>query len=542
MHAFTGTWRLVRLALRRDRVKLPVILVVLGFVFYSSAISAVDFYGKTPADQVKYAATTAPSVVGRVFNGPIAGPDIGAIVINETYLFTALTLAFVCAMTVVRHTRQNEEFGRSELIESGIVSRHASLTAAMIVAGLASLVFGVIVYVSLLAVDLPTAGALGTGAAMAATGITFAAIAAITAQLADSGRGANSFSALAIGVAFLLRGIGDGMGTLTQNGLAVQSAFPSWLSPLGWGQLLFPFTEQNWWIFGLYIGLFAAALATAVVFITKRDIGMGMIATRLGRARAQAKLLSPFGLARRLQRGTLIGWAIGILVLGTSFGMIIKDFEDFLTDNEELREAFAQFGDASASEIFLGVILSMMSLLVGGYAIQSLLRLRSEEANGQVESILGTSVSRVGWQLSHISYVVIGILVLTALSGISVGGSYIISTGGSLSDFWPLLGASFVYSTAIFALAGFTVAIIAFLPRMAVAASWASLAACLLILQLGALLELPQWAINISPFGHLPAMPAQDFRLTPVIWLLGLTVIFVTGSLAWFNRRDIITS
>lgn len=153
MHAFTGTWRLVRLALRRDRIKLPVILIVLGFVFYSSAQAAVDFYGKTELDQIKYAATNAPSVVGRVFNGPIGGPDIGAIVLNETYLFTALCLAFVSTMTIVRHTRQNEEFGRSELIESGVVSRHASLIAAMIVAILANVVFAGLTYLSLRSVD-----------------------------------------------------------------------------------------------------------------------------------------------------------------------------------------------------------------------------------------------------------------------------------------------------------------------------------------------------------------------------------------------------
>jgi ABC-2 type transport system permease protein len=544
VHAFTGTWRLVRLALRRDRIKLPIILLVLGFMFYSSAQAAVDFYGKTSIDQVKYAATNAPSVVARVFNGPVGGPDMGAIVLNETYLILAIAIAFVSTMTIVRHTRQNEEFGRSELIESGIVARHASLIAAMIVAVIINLIFAGLVYASLIAFDLPASGALGAAAAMAATGITFAAIAAIAAQLADSGRGANSFSALAIGVAFLLRAVGDGMGTLTQNGLAVKSAFPTWLSPFGWGQLAFPFTEQNWWIFSLYGGFFAAALGTAVVFMARRDIGIGMIPTRLSRAHALKGLLSPFGLARRLQRGTLRGWAIAVVVLGTSFGFVIKDFEDFMAENEEFREAFGAsgLGGSSIRDIFLSVMLSMVSIMIAGYAIQSLLRLRSEESGGQAESILGTSVSRSGWQLSHISYVAIGIVVLTVLSGLSLGTSYVASTGGSWSELWTIVTAAFTYSAAIFTLAGFTALLISLFPQLAVAASWASFAGCLLILQLGALLNLPQWAMNISPFGHLPAMPAQDFKLAPVLWLLGVTIMFLAASLLYFNRRDIVTA
>src|SRR5687768_7113803 len=111
---------------------------------------------------------------------------MGAIVMNETFLFTAVAVAFMSSLTVVRHTCQNEEFGRSELVESGVVSRHASLAAALIVTLGANFIFGIITTLALFASDLPSAGSIGTGVAMAAVGITFAAVAAVTAQLADS--------------------------------------------------------------------------------------------------------------------------------------------------------------------------------------------------------------------------------------------------------------------------------------------------------------------------------------------------------------------
>lgn len=168
--------------------------------------------------------------------------------------------------------------------------------------------------------------------------------------------------------------------------------------------------------------------------------------------------------------------------------------------------------------------------------------MRSKEANGQAKSLLGTSVSRTRWQMSHISYTLIGVITLTLFSGLNVGGSYVISKSGSVSELWPLVGASFAYSTATLALASLTIAIIAFLAQLAVAAAWAAFAGCMLLLQVGELLELPQWVMNLSLFGHLPAMPAQDFKLAPVVWLLGMATVFLASALVYFNRRDIVTS
>ena len=106
MQAFTGTWRLVRLALRRDRVKLPVVLAVLALLFAGSAAATADMY-QDAEQRLIYAGTTASSVVSRVFGGPIDGPELGSLVLNETFLFTALAVAFMSTLTVVRHTRQN---------------------------------------------------------------------------------------------------------------------------------------------------------------------------------------------------------------------------------------------------------------------------------------------------------------------------------------------------------------------------------------------------------------------------------------------------
>jgi ABC-2 type transport system permease protein len=64
-------------------------------------------------------------------------------------------------------------------------------------------------------------------------------------------------------------------------------------------------------------------------------------------------------------------------------------------------------------------------------------------------------------------------------------------------------------------------------------------AAILVVDLFGTLLELPQWALNLSPFRHVPAVPAAPFRAAPIAVLLvvaaGLAVVGWIG----FRRRDI---
>lgn len=537
MNGFKGTFRLTRLALRRDRVKLPIIILAIAALFYSSAVSVVDLYG-SEKQQYTYASTTAPSVVSRIFGGPIDGPNIGAIVINETFLFTALAAIFMSTLATIRHTRQNEEEGRSELVESAVVGRYASLSAALIVVAAANVVLASLVVLSLVSTEFSLGGSIATGGAIGSVGLVFGALAAVTAQLSESSRGANSLAALAVGIAFLLRAIGDSTGSLTQAGLGVDSAFPSWLSPIGWGQQIQPFTQGEWWIFGLFAAFFVVLASAAFCLLKNRDIGLGLLPARLGPARAAPKLLSPFGLAKRLQRGTLRGWAAAVVVLATSYGLVIKEFDDLLAENEELSQIFSELG-GDITNAFIGIMVSFMAIVIAGYGIQALLRMRSEETGGQLESLLGVSMSRQSWMLSHISFVFLGVVLLTLLSAASMGVAYVASSGEKWSEILTIAYASFTQLSAVLALLGFVVALFSLLPRLSIVLAWGSFSACLLIMQFGPLLELPQWVINLSPFAHAPMIPAEEFSIAPVAWLVFSFVALTAIGISIFQRRDV---
>lgn len=543
MRSLKGTWPLIRLALRRDRIKLTLWVIAIATIFATQVPAVISFYGSDQADQLVYAQTTAPSVAGRIFAGPIHGPETGSIIMNELFLFTAIAIAFMSTLTIVRHTRQNEETGRSELIGSAVVGHHASLTAALVVTVVANIILGGLICLVLWSNDLALAGSIGTGAAMAAIGIVFTGIATITAQLASTARGANSLAAIVIGAAFLLRGAGDALGQVVRDGTGVISAWPSWLSPIGWGQQIYPFSENNWWIFWLFGGFFAILTATTYLINAHRDLGLGMLPDKPGPAHAKSSLLSPVGLAWRLQHSTLIGWTVATAVMGGVIGLISSEFKDLIESNPDIEEYFGSAqGDANFTDFFFAAMLGLIAIALAGYVVQSLLRMRSEESLGRLEPVLATHVSRSKWMMSHTAVTLMGVVILLIVLGLSSGIGFVAVTGAEWSEVLRITQATLVYLPALAIFIGTVLALIGLLPRLAIAVSWAVFALTYLMAQFGQILKLPQTVLDISPFTHIPAVPLETITWRPIVSLTAIALGLAVVGFASLRNRDITTS
>ncbi|HEX2416801.1 MAG TPA: hypothetical protein VHJ83_01575, partial [Micromonosporaceae bacterium] len=325
-NALTGTAALTRLALRRGRINLPAwVLGLAGFTAATTAMWASDFDSAADVVQEMRVAATSPGI--RML-GLASGASVGGYAMVRNYLLLAVLAALMSTFAVVRHTRQGEETGRAELIGAAVVGRHASLAAALIVTVGANVVLAVLLGLGMLLAGQPATGSFTAGAAVAAVGVAFAGVAAVTTQLTSSTRGASGLAAAVLGVAFLASGVGNMAGTVDPSGLRVESAWSAWLSPIGWGQQMRPFGGDHWWPLVLAVALFLAGTGAAALLATRRDFGHGMLPQRPGHARASRALRSPLGLAWRLQRGALLGWAVGMIGFGLIMGGLIGQVRD----------------------------------------------------------------------------------------------------------------------------------------------------------------------------------------------------------------------
>src|SRR5690606_27349422 len=123
---------------------------------------------------------------------------------------------------------------RAELMESMEVGRQAGLTAALILAGLVNLIVAGLMYIIFISNNLATSGSAAYSISIGLTGMFFAGVAAVTSQLHQHTRTASGMAGLVFGICFMVKGVGDAMGSLTPSGLGVNTSPLSWLSPAAW--------------------------------------------------------------------------------------------------------------------------------------------------------------------------------------------------------------------------------------------------------------------------------------------------------------------
>ena len=524
--AFTGTLQLTRFIVRRDRIR---IVVWIASIVALVALTVVGIKGLFPTQAAldQTAAATQHNAAAIAFNGPAQGLDtVGGQVAFQFGSGGMVLVALMSLLMVGRLTRGEEEAGRLELVRSLPVGSHApTIAAALTVAGM-NVAVGALTVVALLAQGLAATGSFVFGVSFILVGLVFGGVAVLAAQVTENTRVVYGTTGAVLGAAFVLRAVGDiGDGTV------------SWLSPIGWAQKARPFAGERWWPLLLLVGATAILVAVASALAARRDLGAGLVAPRPGRPTASSSLGHPLGLAVRLQRGTLIGWGAGVLVAGIAYGWIAPTVDSFIGQNKALAEMMAAAGGASLTDSYFATSFRILALLGTGFAIQSALRLRSEESSMRAEPVLATAVSRWRWAGSHLTVAYAGSVILLCVAGLATGLSYGIG-GGDMKSVPKLLGAALVYAPPMWLMIGLTLALIGLLPRWA-GLAWAILAACVVIGFLGVILHLPSWLQNLSPFERVPQLPAARLSILPLLVITAIAGVFALAGLGGLRRRDV---
>jgi ABC-2 type transport system permease protein len=531
MSGLEGVGLLTKLGFRRDRIVMPCWIYLLTATAVGTAYSSRATYSSL-AKRLEFGSTVNKNPSMLALYGPVQDPySVGSVSVWKVGGIAAALVAVMSILITVRHTRADEESGRLELVGAGVVGRYAALTAGVINAITANLVLLVLVSIGLIALGLPVGGSIAFALLWCGIGVMFVGVAAVTAQLTTTSRSANGLAMAVLGGSYLLRAVGDAGGHDGPTWLV-------WLSPLGWTAHLRPYAGEQWWVLAIVVAFAAVCLATAFVLIGRRDLGAGLLPDRLGPASAAAGLRSPLALAWRLQRGSLLGWTAGFAIYGAAIGGVVDSTQNML-GGKSGRDLLSKLGGHSGIvDAFLTTVMGIVALLASAYAVQAVLRLRSEETRGLAEPLLSTKVGRIGWAASHIAFAVVGPAVLMAVGGVVIGlihGLRAHDLGGQFPRvFWSAL----VQLPAVWVLTGITVLLFGFVPRIAVAA-WGVLGAFLLLGQLGPLLKLKQWMMDISPFTHVPKLPGSAMRTMPVIWLAVVAAALIAVGLAGFRRRDL---
>lgn len=527
--ALAGTRALVRVALRLDRSRTIIWAVSIGLIVLMS-VSALNSRYATPESR-QARATLISSPAATALAGPGYGLDnytIGAMTANEIGLWVMIPAAIMALLAVTRHLRAAEEDGRLELVRSAPVGRDASVVAGLVAALVATLAVGVATFLALVAGGLDVTGSAALAGGVVMVGFVFAGVSAVASQLTAQARTASALGMAVLGVAFVLRAIGDVNGPQSTSVL-------TWLSPFGWAQATAAYVDTRFW--PLALGFVATAVLVVVAFwlVGRRDVGTGLLAERLGRPAATARLTGMTALTTRRQLGAILSWGLGIVAMGAFVGLLAGALVDFIDSEPSLADVFPQ-GPNGAAAGALAVYTVFLAVTTGAYAVTALAAARAEEVATRGAAVLALPVSRWRWLGSQTAVAALASVGIMVVTGLVMGVTASSSLDGGV-DVGQMLGAALVTLPAIGCLLGLAVLLVGLAPR-ALGLIWAYVTYVFVVGLFGAIL--PDGADALSPFAYTPQLPAEAMDWPPVIVLTAVAAVLVLAGLAAFRRRDVV--
>ncbi len=525
-----GTIALLRLAWRRDRILIPASALGLTVLSVGSAQATLALYPTAESVQQGVSELFANPAITALY-GPVASLTPDALAVIKTVLLGAVSLAILAYVIVRRHTRSEEEDGRFELLGSGSVGRWAPLTAAVILSTLAVVGISLLSMAGLAAIGMDPVGSLAVGVAWIVAGLFMVGVTAVGAQLTTTARGCAGISFGVLLVAYLLRAVGD-----SATSSAGQSL--SWVSPLGWSVKVSPYGHNRLWLLLPAIALAAALVGLAFALLERRDLGAGLFASRPGAARGARTLASSAGLSWRLNRPSVIGWSIISAVMAGVLGNLVSSV-DQLMSNPAMADMLTKLGGGANTldDMFFAFELRFAAAAATAAGISAVLRGAAEERLTHAEVLLAGPVRRPRWFASHLVAALLLPAWIMALIGAAAGAVGHAATANAPGP-GELTLAALSTLPAVWLVVGSAALLFGLRNRWA-AFGWGVLAVTFLLGELGPIMRLPTWLMDLSPYTHLSQLPGGSFATgSAVVMTLLAVACAVVGTVA-FTRRDI---
>lgn len=526
--------------LRRDRWQLLSWVASIGALAFFATTAVASAYGDDASRaEILHVATATPAIL--ILRGLVRGPALDAFTFFQIFAFLGVLAGLMNTFMAVRHTRAEEEAGRAELVASTAAGRWMPLTATVTHGLVGNVLVAAAVTFGFISGGLDAAGSLVAGLAAGAIGWAFLTVGLLASEFMSTSRGANGAAAGLVVAAYLLRGFGDATGDVSQDGLTVTAAWPSWVSPIGWGQQTFAYTGNRWWPLLLPLGLGIACVSLTAVIMSKRDVGASVLAGRRGRTNARSSLRGPFALALRLQQGAIVSWCIGGFIAGLLTGALGAAIQQVSITNSSVTailRAMIEAQGTSMTELVIAVLFEIGGILAAACGLQAVLRLRQEEVAGTAELVLSQPLGRIRWFGSFLGLGAVSVVLVMVFAAFGAWYSLLVSgeTAVDVGNVWETAGAQIPAALLYLALPA---AVFVTVPRATVPIGWALLALGVVLGVYGGMLGFDKTLRDISPFTHTPVVTTTGTDWSGGFWMLGIGAALVVFAFVAVRRREV---
>lgn len=454
--------------------------------------------------------------------------NIGVLFTHEMTLFTAIMVAIMNILIVSRGTRGDEEDGRIIILTALPIGKQAPLMGHLLQTLLlnVSLMILLTLGLTLLSVDgIDLVGAFLYSSALGVFGIMFAALTMLVAQFVSSSSETTGVSIALLLIMYLVRAFGD-----------VANETLSMFSPMGWLSRTYAFSEDYWWPVWCILGITVIFVISAFVLNGLRDIEAKLLPQKKGKQHAKSYMKSPLGLQIKLQKMSFIYFAIGLFILGLSYGSIFGNLDDFFKDNPLLL-SMLENPNGDYVKQFLPQLMLVMAIISTVPTLLALFKIKKSIDKGYAMLVLANPISRIKYLLSFLIISVVNAVVMIFVAGLGLYAGQFYSMDTPL-DFDMVIQSAIVYIPAILSFVGIGTVVIGWGIKLTTLV-YAYLAYTFLVNYLGTLLNVKDWMKDITPFEHIPSLPIDDFTSGPIITLLLIFIILCVIGVIGFNRKDI---
>jgi len=526
--AASGSAAIGRRAFHDGRVRTLSFAALFAFMAYVN-VSGYEHSFPTLRDRLVFVHSFGDDASVRLFYGqPYDLLHVGGYVAWRVGGFGAIFAAAWGLLAAVRALRTEEDAGRWELLLAGAVRRRDAFLAVLAAIAGGWLLLWLGLWLGCVAGGLAVGGSAYFALAALTPALVFAGVGALVSQVAPTRRLALELGMVVLALAFLLRTVAD-----TSSG----AAWLRWATPLGWAEQLRAFADPRPLVLLLPLGVSAALLWAAGAIALRRDVGSGLIASHDRRAPRLRLLSSPTAQALRAERGSLIGWLVGVGAFAVIVGVLSTTFQVARLP-PTIRRELARFGATLLTPSgIIGFYFLFFVLAISLFACAQVVAARREEAGQQLETLLSLPAGRRRWLAGRLALAVGGAVALALLAAVlSWAGARSQGADVSLPDMLGA-GANCLPVTLLF-LALSTLAFAAW-PRATTGIAYGLVSVAFVWQLFGAALGAPTWLLGVSPFHHVGLVPAQDFKALAAAIMLALAAAALALAFALFARRDL---